>query len=369
LRIVLKGGAAIENLSESFSVERSLPHGHVAAVLGTIKNLSLHNLVAPDNSRKRDLVLAMIVARILDPRSKLATALGLNSETCFSSLSELLGLEKADEDELYEAMDWLVSKQELIENELANRHLTEGALVLYDVSSTYFEGTQCPLARYGYNRDKKKGFLQIVFGLICDKRGCPIAVEVFEGNTSDTTTITAQIQKVRDRFGIQRVVWVGDRGMITNTRILAEFQPIEGLDWITALRASQIRKLVEQEAVQLSLFDETDLVEFTCSDYPGERLIACRNPFLASEKAVTRESLLQATEQELNKIVIATLREKRTLKGADQIGLKVGRVLHSKGVGKYFNISLTDESFSFSRNQAIITSEAAKSSTLSQHRL
>lgn len=189
------------------------------------------------------------------------------------------------------------------------------------MSSTYFEGTQCPLARYGYNRDKKKGFLQIVFGLICDKRGCPVAVEVFEGNTvarvrapaalSDTTTITAQIEKVRHRFGIQQVVWVGDRGMITNTRILAEFQPVEGLGWITALRAPQIRKLVEQEAVQLSLFDETDLVEFSCSDYPGERLIACRNPMLAQEKSLTREALLQATQQELNKIVIATSRDRR----------------------------------------------------------
>ena len=358
LRIVLKGGSAIENLSESFSVERSLPHGHVAAVLGTIKKLSLHNLIAQDNSRKRALVLAMIVARILDPRSKLATARGLNSETCFSSLSELLGLEKADEDELYEAMDWLVSRQESIENELAKLHLSEGALVLYDVSSTYFEGTQCPLARYGYNRDKKKGFLQIVFGLICDKRGCPIAVEVFEGNTSDTTTITAQIEKVRHRFGIQQVVWVGDRGMITNTRILAEFQPIEGLGWITALRTPQIRKLVEQEAVQLSLFDETDLVEFSCSDYPGERLVACRNPMLAQEKSLTRVALLQATEQELHKIVIATSRDKRALKGADQIGLRVGRVLNSKGVGKYFNISITDESFSYSRNEAVITADA-----------
>jgi len=359
LKIVLKGGTAIENLSESFSVVRSLPHGHVAAVLGTLKKLNLHNKIAPDNSRKRSLVLAMIVARILDPRSKLATARGLRSETCFSSLSELLGLEKADEDELYEAMDWLVSKQESIENELAKTHLSEGALVLYDVSSTYFEGTQCPLARYGYNRDKKKGFLQIVFGLICDKRGCPVAVEVFEGNTSDTTTITAQIEKVRHRFGIQQVVWVGDRGMITNTRILAEFQPVAGLDWITALRAPQIRQLVEQEAVQLSLFDETDLIEFSCSDYPGERLIACRNPMLAEEKSLTRVALLQATEQELNKIVIATSRDKRALKGADQIGLRVGRVLNSKGVGKYFNIAITDESFSFARNEMAITKDSA----------
>lgn len=359
LRIVLKGGAAIENLSESFSVERSLPHGHVAAVLGTIKKLSLHHKIAPSNSRKRTLVLAMIVARILDPRSKLATARGLHSETCFSSLSELLGLEKADEDELYEAMDWLVFQQESIENELAKIHLSEGALVLYDVSSTYFEETQCPLARYGYNRDKKKGFLQIVFGLICDKRGCPIAVEVFEGNTSDTTTITAQIEKVRHRFGIQQVVWVGDRGMITNTRILADFQPVEGLDWITSLRASQIRKLVEQEAVQLSLFDETDLVEITCSDYPGERLIACRNPMLAQEKSLTRVALLQATQQELNKIVIATSRDKRALKGADQIGLRVGRVLNAKGVGKYFNIAMTETSFSYSLNELAIAQDSA----------
>ena len=181
----------------------------------------------------------MLVARVLDPRSKLATARGLNSETCFSSLSELLGLEKADEDDLYSALDWLVEKQALIENELAKRHLTEGSLVLYDVSSTYFEGTQGPLAKYGYNRDKKKGFLQMVFGLLCDKLGCPIAVEVFEGNTSDTATITAQIEKVRQRFGIEQVVWVGDRGMITNTRIIADFKQFEGLDGMTALRASQ----------------------------------------------------------------------------------------------------------------------------------
>jgi transposase len=359
LKIVLKGGAAIENLSNSFSVKRSLPHGHVTAVLGTIKKLDLHNLIAPDNSTKRALVLAMLVARILDPRSKLATARGLNSETCFSSLSELLALEKADEDDLYSALDWLVEKQALIENELAKRHLTEGSLVLYDVSSTYFEGTQCPLAKYGYNRDKKKGFLQIVFGLLCDKFGCPIAVEVFEGNTSDTTTITTQIEKVRQRFGIKQVVWVGDRGMITNTRIIADFKQVEGLDWITALRASQIRKLVEQEAVQLSLFDETDLVEFSCADYPSERLIACRNPFLASEKAVTREALLQGTEQELDKIVAATRRDKRALKGADQIGLRVGRVINCKGVGKYFNITITEESFSYSRNEALISSESA----------
>lgn len=251
-------------------------------------------------------------------------------------------------------MDWLVSRQELIENELAKKHLVEGSLVLYDLTSTYFEGTKCPLAKFGYNRDKKKGVLQVVFGLICDQRGCPIAVEVFEGNTSDSQTLTSQIEKVRFRFGLQQVIWVGDRGMITQTRILEDFQKVEGLDWITALRASQIRKLVEQDAVQLSLFDEKNLGEFKSETYPGERLIACRNPLLAAEKTLTREILLQRVEKELNQIVAATKRAKRTLKGADQIGLKVGRVLGKKGLAKYFEIAITDESFSYARKEDII---------------
>jgi hypothetical protein len=354
LKIVLKGGTAIENLSESFEVVRSLPHGHVAATLGTLRKIDLHNLIAPEYTRQRSLVEAMIVARIIDPRSKLATSRGLNAETCFSSLSQILGLEKADEDELYEAMDWLLSRQELIENELAKIHLSEGALVLYDVSSTYFEGTQCPLAKYGYNRDKKKGFLQIVFGLICNKNGCPIAVEIFEGNTSDTTTITSQIEKVRSRFGLKQVIWVGDRGMITQTRIEDSLKDIEGLDWITALRASQIRKLVEQGDIQLSLFDERNLVEFSSIEYPKERLIACRNPLLAQEKSLTRLALLEATEKELEKIIKATSREKRTLKGADQIGLRVGKVINSKGVGKFFEVTITESSFSYVRKEELI---------------
>jgi transposase len=360
LKIVLKGGTAIENLAESFSIVRSLPHGHVAATLGTLRKIDLHNLIAPESTRQRSLISAMIVARIIDPRSKLATARGLNSETCFSSLSEISGLEKADEDELYEAMDWLLSRQELIENELAKRHLNEGALVLYDVSSTYFEGTKCPLAKYGYNRDRKKGFLQkSVFGLICDKNGCPIAVEVFEGNTSDTTTITSQIEKVRSRFGLSQVVWVGDRGMITQTRIKDTLKDIEGLDWITALRASQIRKLVEQGDVQLSLFDERNLVEFSSIEYPKERLIACRNPLLAQEKSLTRLALLEATEKELEKIIKATSREKRTLKGANQIGLRVGKVINSKGVGKFFEVTITESSFSYVRKEELIAQETA----------
>lgn len=359
LKIVLKGGTAIENLSESFSVVRSLPHGHVAATLGTLRKLDLHNVIDSESSRNRSLILAMIVARILNPRSKLATARGLNSETCFSSLSEILGLEEANEDELYEAMDWLGSRQELIENELAKRHLIEGALVLYDLSSTYFEGTKCPLAKFGYSRDKKKGLLQIVFGLLCDTRGCPIAVEVFEGNTSDTTTLTKQIEKVRSRFGLKQIVWVGDRGMITQTRINEDFQNVEGLDWITALRASQIRKLVEQEAIQLSLFDERNLVEFSSSNYPEERLIACRNPLLAQEKSLTRQDLLETTQKELEKIVAATKRGSRSLKGADKIGLRVGKVINSKGVGKFFEIIITESSFSYAQKEELIAQEAA----------
>lgn len=256
-------------------------------------------------------------------------------------------------------MDWLSLRQKLIENELAKRHLTEGALVLYDVSSTYFEGNKCPLAKYGYSRDRKKGFLQIVFGLICDKRGCPIAVEVFEGNTSDTTTITSQIEKVRSRFGLSQVIWVGDRGMITQTRIMEDFKNIEGLDWITALRASQIRKLVEQGAVQLSLFDERNLAEFSSVDYPLERLIACRNPLLAQEKSITRLALLEATQKELDKIIKATSREKRNLNGADQIGLRVGKVINSKGVGKFFDVTITETSFSYVRKEELIAKEAA----------
>ncbi|NEO80724.1 IS1634 family transposase [Moorena sp. SIO4G3] len=359
LRIVLKGGVAVENYGEAFQIIRSLPHGHVAAVLGTINKLKLPELIEEKSSRKRSIILAMIVARILEPRSKLATARGLNKETCFSSLSKLLGLEYADEDELYEALDWLLARQESLENKLAKKHLSEGSLVLYDVSSTYFEGKSCPLANYGYSRDKKKGKLQIVFGLLCNQEGCPIAVEVFEGNTNDTATLGKQIEKVRSRFGLKRVVWVGDRGMITQTRINQEFSTTEGLDWVTALRGTQIRKLAEQEVVQLGLFDQTNLVELESSSYPGERLIACRNPILAEANQLKREQLLQATEKELNAIVAATNREKRALIGADKIGLRVGKVINRYQVGKFFNLEITQRSFSYSRKRDVLSVEAA----------
>lgn len=261
-------------------------------------------------------------------------------------MSQLLGVESTSEDELYEALDWLVARQESIENERAKKHLEEGALVLYDVSSTYFEGKTCPLAKYGYSRDKKRGKLQIVLGLLCNVEGCPIAVEVFEGNTNDTTTLGKQIEKVRARFGLSKVIWVGDRGMITQTGIEQEFSSDENLDWITALTVPQIKKLAELEVIQLGLFDEQNLVEVESVDYPGERLIACRNPLNADSQAQRREQLLQETEVELEKIRQATLKEKRALKGAGQIGMRVAKVINKYKVGKFFELEITENSFS-----------------------
>ncbi len=337
LRIVLKGGVAVENYGEAFQIIRSLPHGHISAVLGTLNKLSLPELIDNKVSRNRSLIMGMIVARILDPRSKLATARGFNEETCFSSLSKCLKIEKADEDELYEALDWLLERQSDIEDSLAKKHLCEGSLVLYDVSSTYFEGDCCSLAKYGYSRDKKRGKKQIVFELLCNQEGCPVAVEVFEGNTNDTTTVGQQIEKVRSRFGLLNVVWVGDRGMLTSSRINEEFKNQEGLDWITALTSSQIGNLASEKVIQLGLFDEKNLVEVSSYAYPGERLMACRNPIVAESKILKRGKLLEATEIELDQIVTATKREKRALTGADLIGLRVGKVINKYKVGKFFS--------------------------------
>ncbi|HEY9821470.1 MAG TPA: IS1634 family transposase [Candidatus Sericytochromatia bacterium] len=359
LRILLKGGTAINKLEDAFEIIRSRPHGHVAAVLGTLLKLQLEQLIAVAPSRERDLVIAMIVARVMEPSSKLATARGLSPQTCTSTLGELLGVANASEDDLYEAMDWLLERQADIETSLAQRHLEDGTLVLYEVSSTYFEGETCPLAQYGYSRDRKKGKLQIVFGLLCNAQGCPIAVEVFEGNTADPMTLAVQVEKVRCRFGLKRVVFVGDRGLITDARINEDLKTIEGLDWITALRAPQIRQLVEQEYLQLSLFDQQDLAEIQSPDYPGERLIACRNPLLAAERARKREELLQATSQELDKVVAATKRDKRPLKGAAQIGLRVGKILNRFHMAKHFQLEITDNSFNYELIRENIAAEAA----------
>ena len=361
LKLALKGAtlSMTEGIPNHFEVIRSLPHGHVMAILETIKKLGLDKIISEKSSRIRNLVVAMIVARIINPKSKLATARGFNSETCSQSLGQLLDLEKADEDELYNALDWLLEKQEKIEKHLAIKHLESGTLVLYDVTSTYLEGNGCELGKYGYNRDKKKGKTQIVFGLLCSAKGCPIAVEVFEGNTSDGATLSGQIEKVRKGWGIENVVWVSDRGILTNSKINELVKPIEGLDYITGLTKPQIRKLAEVEVIQLGLFDQVNLVEFESEDYPDERLIACRNPFIAQKNQLQREALLEAVEKELDLIVQATQREKRALKGQDKIALRVGKILNQFKVNKYYNLEITEEGFSYQRQRELIAQETA----------
>jgi hypothetical protein len=359
IRTLLRGGKVIENVQEHFEVVRSLPHGHVAAVLGSIFKLGLDRIIDADKSRELALVLAMIVSRIVAPGSKLATARGLDCTTALTSLGEQLGIEDADEDELYGAMDWLLQRQQSVEEALGKRHLENGTLVLYDVTSTYFEGRCCPLARLGHNRDGKKNKLQIVIGLLCAADGCPVAVEVFEGNTADPNTVKSQLIKVRQRFGIERIVLVGDRGMITDARIREDLIDMEGVDWITALRAPQIAALVESGHLQLSLFDTRDMAEISHPDYAGERLVVCRNPYLAYQRADKREELLKATEKHLDKIVKATLRENRPLKGADKIGLRVGKVLGKYKMAKHFFIQIQADGFSYQRNHERIACEAA----------
>jgi len=359
LRVVLAGGRAAGPLEDAFEIVRTRPHGHVAATLGMLHQLHLDSLIAARRSPERDRVVAMIVARIIDPRSKLATARGLHGETLFSTLGEMLDVEQADEDALYEAMDWLLPRQAQIETKLANRHLTDGTLVLYDVSSTYFEGRHCPLARLGHSRDGKKDKLQIVFGLLCNAEGCPVAVEVFEGNTGDPKTLANQIQKARVRFGIERLVIVGDRGMITSARIRKDLACTEGVDWITALRAPAIRRLVEQKSLQLSLFDTKDLAEISSPLFPDERLVACMNPLLAEERSRKRAELLDATEAALDVVVAATQRPKRPLRGKDQIGLRVGRVIGRFKMAKHFRLEITDTTLRYERDENRIATEAA----------
>jgi len=345
--------------SDHWEIIRTLPHGHVAAVLGSLQNLGLDSLLASRRSRTRDLVVAMIVGRVIAPASKLATSRALQDETATTSLSSELGIGNLDEDELYEALDWLSSRQRRIETKLAKKHLADGTLVLYDVSSSYYTGRRSGLVKFGHKRDGKKRFPQIVYGLLCTGDGCPVAIEVFEGNTADPVTFSAQIHKVRRRFGIQRVVWVGDRGMITSKRIHEELRHVDGLDWITALRADAIKKLAADGVVQPSLFDERDLVEVSAPDFPGERLMVCRNPLLADERARKRNELLAATEKELEKIAAATRRAKRPLTGEAAIGLRVGKVRNRFKVAKHFVLEITDKRFSYKRDQQKIDEEAA----------
>ena len=345
--------------SAGLTMLRSLPHGHVAAVLGSARKIGLDRLLAGGQAPTRlaALVLAMIVARIVDPASKLATARQLDAATATTSLGPLLALDMVSEQELYAALDWLLSQQSRIERRLAQRHLSQGTLVLYDVSSTYFEGRTCPLARRGYSRDGKRDKLQIVFGLLCASDGCPVAVEVFEGNTGDPSTLAVQVDKLKQRFQLDHVVLVGDRGMITETRIDTLLRPA-GLDWITALRAPTIRTLLDHGAIQLSLFDQRDLAEVSSPDFPNERLVVCRNPLLAAERARKRLDLLAATEADLRKVTKAVNRKIKPLRGADQIGLAAGAVLNRHKVAKHFTLSITDDTFSFTRNTDAIEAEA-----------
>jgi transposase len=359
LRAALRGDTAPAALEQGFDIVRTLPHGHVAAVLGTLRRLGLDSLLATKRSRPRDLCEAMIAGRLLEPRSKLALVRSLGEQTLSTSLAHVLGLADTNADELYEAMDWLLERQERIETALAKRHLTEGTLVLYDVSSTYFEGRHCSLARIGHSRDGRFDRPQIVFGLLTDAEGCPVATEVFEGNTGDPKTVLAQVKKLRERFSLDRVVLVGDRGMITSARIEEDLKQTPGFEWITALRGPAIRKLVDTGALDVSLFDERDLAEISSPDYPGERLVVCRNPLLAAERKRKREDLLQATEKELEKVAVATRRAKNSLHGKALIGLRVGRVLGRFKVGKHFKLEIAEESFSYQRNQDSIKQEAA----------
>jgi transposase len=358
LRRALKG-EKLFTTEESVRVERSLPYGHVAAVLGTIRRLKLDQVLGTKRSPERDRVLAMVVARVLAPDSKLATARGLGEESTFSALSDALSLEAVSADSLYRSLDWLVERQPVIESKLAAKHLREGTLLLYDVSSTYLEGRHCPLAAHGYSRDGKPGKMQLVFGLLTTAEGCPVAVEVFAGNTADPATLASAVSKARERFGLKRVVWVADRGLLTHARIEAELRPDADFGWITALRAPAVQALRDEGVLQLSLFDQHDLAEIRSTAFPGERLVACRNPLLGAERARKREALLRATEKELEKIAKAVTRERGPLRGPDAIGVRVGRVLGRFKMAKHFRYEIADDAFRFERDPERIENEAA----------
>jgi hypothetical protein len=364
-KALLKGGTVIAKDQDAITIIRSLPHGHVDAALGTARKIGLDRLLGPKpapaeagGNRCRDLILALVVSRILDPGSKLAAARALSPDTATSSLGEQLGLGVVDEDELYSALDWLAVRQPAIEAALAKRHLSGGTLVLYDVSSSYLEGRRCPLAQFGYSRDGKRGKRQIVYGLLCARDGCPVAIEVFAGSTADPTTLTSQVTKLKERFGLDHVVLVGDRGMITQARISEDIKAA-GLDWITALRAPAIKALLDGGALQMSLFDDRDMAGITSPEFPGERLIVCRNRALAAERARKREDLLAATERDLARIATAVARKRQPLRGKAEIGLEIGAVLDKHKMAKHFALDITDTSFSFARKTDEITVEAA----------
>ncbi len=345
-------GEAFVPLAHAFEITASRPHGHAQAVAAAMQRLGFAALVASKPSRERDVVLAMVASRILAPHTKLATTRWWHTTT----LAEDGGVASCDEDDLSAAMDWLLARQDTIQKKLAARHLRTGGLVLYDLSSSYFEGTTCPLARLGYSRDGTKGLLQVNYGLLTDVRGCPVAVSVFEGNTADSRTFMPEVTRLREEFGIERMVMVGDRGMISS-KAIEELREADGVGWITALKSASIRALVEQGQLQLGLFDERNLLEFSSPDYPGERLVACRNPELAKLRAHKREELLAATEMSLNKIKARV--DAAKLAGADKIGLRVGKLVNQYKVAKHFELAIGDHAFSFTRKRERIAAEAA----------
>jgi Transposase DDE domain len=358
LRVLLKGGAVVSQSGDALEILRSLPHGHVAAVIGMMRKLDIPRLLGRRATRERDLAVALIAGRIIAAGSKLATLRLLAPETASSSLGRVLDLGAIEEREIYAALDWLGAQQARIERHMARRHLQDGTLVLYDVSSSYLEGRCCVLAQHGYSRDHRSDRPQIVYGLLCDRDGRPIAVEVFDGNTADPRTLGIQVEKLKRRFGLRHVVLVGDRGMITSARIRAEIKPA-GFDWISCLRAKQIQDLADDGGpLQLTLFDERDLAEITAADYPGERLVVCRNPDLTRERARKREALLTATERGLSRIAAATRRFTRPLRGKAEIGLAVGAVVDSYKMAKHFELTITETSFTFRRRADTIAREA-----------
>src|SRR4249919_338572 len=358
LRALLKDGSVLPPGAAALTIRRSLPHGHIAAVLGRLRTIGLDRLLGPAGNRCRDLTLAMIVARLIAPASKLATAKALDPATAAHSLGAVLGLGAVDEDELYTALDWLAERQPAIEAALARRHLKDGTLVLYYVSSSYVEGRCCELASFGHNRDGKKGKLQIVYGLLCAADGCPVAIEVFDGATADPKTLAPQIKKLKQRFALEHVVLVGDRGMITQARIDDDLRSA-GLDWITSLRAPSIRALAEGGTLQLGLFDERDMAAITSPDYPDERLIVCRDPELARERSRKREDLLAATEKALTVIQRAVERRHWPLRGATEIALKAGAVVDTHKMAKHFTLTISSDRFTFARKTDAIAAEAA----------
>ncbi len=353
IRLVLKGEGLAPAAGGSLECLRSLAHGHVEAVRIAMRRLGFEKLIDGKASRERDLVVAMVAGRIIAPE---ASKLAMTHAWADTTLAEDLGIADADEDELYAAMDWLIERQDKIEKRLAKRHLKEGGLVLFDLTSSSFEGTTCPLAKIGYSRDGKPGTLQVNYGLLTDARGCPVAVSVFEGNTADPKTLLPQVEKVRGSFGIASLVMVGDRGMISNVQIEA-MRKMEGTGWITALKNGAIAKLAEAGQLQLDLFDERNLIGFTSEDYPGERLVACRNPELAKLRAAKRKDLIAATAGELEKVAGIVAAGK--LARRDKIGVRVGKVLNKYKVGKHFDLDIQDTGFSFRVNEDRVAAEAA----------